>query len=397
MLWNILVIDQNSKMLNFFQQNWEGDRDYQITTCADSEFSSALLKYDWDLILLGSAAFLYEDNKICRQIRQTYSKEQLPIIILLEGGSPNDTKNWSIWCNDYFLAPLSKTSITEKLNIHLQLTKAIKIMASLNHIVNTLTFQDSGEQIIQVLETEFQTLKLTDRFLAMKGHQFLKVEETMAFQNLMNLSSKFLDSSDQNTRELLVFSFIENDPFIRTFLKKPIQGHFVFLRLTPLPFSIGLYRSSDHTPFCEMELTYLQNVIDYIKCSAGQINMFKHRFIQSVKSLYEPNVSIPGHHIIYICSAKPHCVARLETGEEKVFRVSLSFLEQFYENTLLRISKSHLVNWKKIVTLQRDTSSKYRGKNRPCRVILDAGTSKVTLDVGRSYFPVVKEHFERIC
>ena len=124
--WRILVVDDepvNRRVL----RNHLGMRRYGVLEAEDGEqaLDQVAGVGPFDLVLLDVMMPGLSGFEVCRRLRQTYSRQELPVIFLTARGREEDLEEGlAVGANDYLLKPVSKSELLARVEMHLELLEA---------------------------------------------------------------------------------------------------------------------------------------------------------------------------------------------------------------------------------------------------------------------------------
>jgi len=125
--FRILVVDDESvNLLVLF--NFLSFENYKVTTISDPESAQDILGRErFDLVILDVMMPRITGYDLCRQIRQTRSPAELPVILLTARNQVNDmVEGFQAGANDYLLKPVAKLELLARVSTHLQLAHAYR-------------------------------------------------------------------------------------------------------------------------------------------------------------------------------------------------------------------------------------------------------------------------------
>ncbi|MEW9700983.1 two-component regulator propeller domain-containing protein [Paenibacillus sp. SI8] len=167
---NVLVVDDDpvnlQVMINYFAlQDWnlvfarDGLKALDI-------IESAVI----DLVLLDVMMPKVSGFEVCKKIRETYSKEELPVIFLTAKNSPDDlATGFDSGGNDYLTKPFSKYELIARVNGHLKL-RLMTLEKQKDEFTKT-------EKEILTLAYQYPRRELLERFNERREHKI--VEKTL--------------------------------------------------------------------------------------------------------------------------------------------------------------------------------------------------------------------------
>ncbi len=126
---NILVVDDEPINLQVLANHLIAN-DFGITTAANGIEALAILKSSktqFDLVLLDVMMPKLSGYEVCKTIRQTYTLNELPVILLTAKNQPEDIiTGFKSGANDYLTKPFAKEELIIRMQTHLRLSKSQK-------------------------------------------------------------------------------------------------------------------------------------------------------------------------------------------------------------------------------------------------------------------------------
>jgi two-component system, sensor histidine kinase LadS len=121
---HILVVDDDITNLHVIR-GYLADADFQVTFCTEGQLALELLKQSKvDLILLDVLMPGLDGLEICELIRERYSQEELPVLLLTALNGDEDIANgFASGANDYLCKPLKKQELLARISVHLKLSQ----------------------------------------------------------------------------------------------------------------------------------------------------------------------------------------------------------------------------------------------------------------------------------
>lgn len=322
-----------------------------------------------DLVLLDIMMPLMSGFEVCRRIRERYSIDELPVIFLTAKNQVSDLlEGFSSGANDYITKPFMKNELLVRIDRHLEATRSINRLSSLNHFSEQLKKASGRRQIMEQLfllichQLEIDTGLIFHRKKII--NQFQSNDDSWAV-NYLNL--------DHSTEEIILLNTSKLNPI----LSLSIPG-FEEYRLL-------FKRTRSGSQYSALDREYILSLVNRIKGS-------RYQFEELLK---DPNLLISlfkiqseMRSIMYIKTKSPYCyVYQKDQDQPTIHRISIKLLQRyFHEDVLLKIQRSYLVNLEKV------TAVKKAGKDDRVIVLAD-GT---TLPISRNLIPKLLERFPQI-
>ena len=144
-----------------------------------------------------------------------------------------------------------------------------------------------------------------------------------------------------------------------------------------------MIRDTDYEPFSHYQVNLVMAVVQQIQTVFGELQKLKEdKFLLNAVNTIEPLIP----QLIYIRSegAYVELIFDLSEANNKVVRVSLSKLADWFEKSLLKIHRKFLINPTRVDKVIRS------GRDFKIR-ITDSSRDKIELPLGRSYVTKVKK------
>lgn len=151
---------------------------------------------------------------------------------------------------------------------------------------------------------------------------------------------------------------------------------------------ICLFREKHWEPFTELERQYLLSMLNQVRHVEKNIQTMLSDQLVRVLPEVQPHLS----RITHISSENPYCFVYFENEEEpKLVRISLSNLNLYFDDEqLLKVHKSHLINPKKVLRIEKSITE-YR--NYHYQVVVGTLRKNFSLRVGPSFLPRLIEQY----
>ena len=334
--FRILAVDDDPINLDVIQRHLE-NQGYHIETCLNgNEALEAIQNEVPDLILLDVMMPKMSGYEVCRRIRETYSPEILPIIFLTAKNHVQDTiEGLQSGGNDYITKPFYSDVLLARVQAHLRVREAAELWVSIREIL-------------------------------------------IKFGEMKNL--EFFDFLFKEWRRLKIASYME----LSGVNELPKENQNPYLHQIKLPEkNIHLSRSEADGDFGPYVLLYLERVENDLKLliENAQLNRIKEKLLDEVIE----------NEILYVKSKAGGCVAINTEGREsdKSLGITLKLFKRCCPE-LVQISKSHLVNKKRITGFKGT-------RRRKCYVILKKDDAQeISLEVGESFVNQMKKDFQEL-
>lgn len=121
---HILAVDDDTTNLQVIR-GYLSTEDFQVTFCTDGQQVLQLLEQKKvDLVLLDVLMPGLDGLEICELIRESYSQEELPVLLLTALNRDEDIANgFSSGANDYLCKPILKQELLARISVYLKLSQ----------------------------------------------------------------------------------------------------------------------------------------------------------------------------------------------------------------------------------------------------------------------------------
>ncbi len=387
----ILVVDDDPTIRELLQAHL-AERQFGVVSVSQGQQAIDVIFQENppDLVLLDIMLPDISGYEVCRQIRERYTNEQLPILFLTAKNQLRDlVQGLELGGNDYLIKPFHHEELLARMQQQLEWALAHERMQSLHRIANHFGRFHEPRRRLNKLQHEFEKIQLAPHVLTTIRKSN---ERKPPFYELIHFASEILEETGEVPADVTIFSNIAHNESIRTRCGE-LPGHVAYLFLELYGETLALYRDDPESPFSTMDRNYLENVAQQIRSNQKNVEDVNGTTLDYVRQLFDRDTPPVTKDIIYIQSEKPFCNMVLEHYEIRELKMTLSFLEEFYKGKLLKVNRSYLVNPQKILQVGQDMEASSRGKNRPRYVLMKVGEETIQISVGRQYLEsVVREY-----
>jgi len=313
-----------------------------------------------DLILLDIMMPQMSGFEVCRNIRQKFAAESLPILFLTASHRRKDVETgFSIGANDYLTKPFEKPELLSRIRVHLKNLLVKRQLQLLRDCANQISEFKEREQMLSFAVDHLVSSRLVtnavlfndDNFYHPNSENYLFLEK----QPSIDILEPYQDNPEQR---IIIINTIKETDSIYQFYRDLEHGeeilgcHLVFLIPECCQESIiCLFRNKARMPFSELDKEFMSNLMDQIKTIEHNIqSMLSNQLVIALPEI-QPNLS----RISHISADSPYCHIYIEhEPEPREVRISLSNLDLYFnDDSLLRIHRSYLINPGKIVEIKK--------------------------------------------
>ena len=383
-LFKILAVDDDPVNLAVVR-NFLEDHEYQIKTASGGEEALLAIKQEKpDLVLLDIMMPIISGYDVCEAAREKYGMDDLPIIFLTAKNEAHDlVKSFNFGGNDYIVKPFCKEELLSRVNAHLKIALSKMKLESLKRIA-TANIESTESQI----KKELKRLKIVEKPLIINQHDLPDPKDEFWFK-LAKLSSDFLRQRKAN---VVVYNSIKRgDPPYKVLGKDLEMCHLAYIFQENADFVICLYRSPEKPPFSEVEKRYFQMVQHDLYVKYFNNEALKQSIFQYTRSLYQYESQPVDQNTVYVKYEKPYCRI-ISSTEEKLVTVPIQFMQKYFDDILLQIGQSKLINVNKLIDFNKDEELTKKRKRPIYSVHVESGNKVESFPVGRTFIQKVREY-----
>lgn len=299
---------------------------YKVRQCSSGQGAIQYLKdHKPDLVLLDVMMPETDGFSVCKKIREKYSHCELPVIFLTAKNQVTDlVQGFSFGGNDYLTKPFSKEELLARVGCQLAISKAKDRLVSLRAFAN---------KISKLKNFELLSRELFKYVIADSNVEFAA---TFLNKNLVKCTDT------KNKKES-----------IKIFERWNIEGYtpdgFIFLGLKEFRNFVVLIKMQIGSSSIDME--YLKN----LEAQAATIIRNFRQLVSDTNFLADIHtIKKFKKNIRFIRAKNKETILYEDLHDQKIYlKSSLNTIECFFNNDLIRVSRSCLINPKKIVEVNK--------------------------------------------
>lgn len=213
----ILIVDDDPKNLQVLG-NILRKRDYKISVASDGrQMLDMTDRFRPDLILLDVMMPGFDGFQVCKQLKASEDKKNIPVIFLTgKTGSDDIVKGFELGAVDYITKPFNTTELLARVETHLALRKAQKekikleqkntllaMVVTANHEINQpLTVLKGNLELFQKSLDKIELTGKQQNYLAKMEKSIEKIQDIL--NNIIDFDSAHFESYLED-RKMVVF------------------------------------------------------------------------------------------------------------------------------------------------------------------------------------------------
>ncbi len=390
--YRILVVEDDpvscQVLINFLTSKYN-----YIEAVENGEDALELIKIrpPFDAVLLDIMLPDISGFEVCRKIRETNPAYQLPIIFLTAKSQVSDLQEaFDKGANDYLTKPFTREELIARLQNQLRNKQFKQCFESLQLFVQKITHLPDKEELLQALYDEIKNCVSFTEIAVFDDSELLYHDSGSQKQKWLTKPEMFQTIPPLGDDEIKVFdSLPENHPvaeFAKIHFLFDISGaHLLAMHPAKGKNLMLVFRNSEKPFFSLMEIGYVESILKQYKLALQNLTTIgSDQELQGAIQIIEPLL----FRLLFVQATAPNSKIFFDfrKRESRILRISLNKLENHYQNSLIRIHRSYLINPAKVVGIQL--------QDRKYFVTLGhSPDDTLQLPISRTMVPKLKEKF----
>jgi len=366
-MYRVLVVEDEPNTIHLlcYYLHSEG---FATTIAANGEEALNRLKtQSFDLVLLDIMLPVIDGFKICQKIRESYTSQDLPVILISAKNQLNDKLHGlSVGANDYIEKPINKQELCLRIQNQIQLLNANRRMQSILEFSRKVNgFKDSKALIMEAFTQIERNVYVNAIILKQDEIQIAQSGQT----NLLASMADIFEEGKCQSQDINQVAIPGENP-----------GHIIQFAFHGFEdYQMILFRREINGEFSNNTLQYLKNIIreaQSIRHSISKRN--RPDFPSEAIATIEQELN----RILYIRSIAPYCEVVLENESTKLeIPITMQEIDLYFgDQRLCRIHRMYFA------VPEKATRVRKRGRD------YDMVFAGVNIPIGRSYLKTIQQN-----
>ncbi len=345
----------------------------------------------FDAILLDVMLPDISGYEVCRKIRETIPAYQLPIIFLTAKTQVSDLQEaFEKGGNDYLTKPFTREELIARLQNQLRNKQFKQCFESLQLFVQKITNLPGKEELLQALYNEIKNCVSFTETAVFADSELLYHDSGSQKQKWLTKPEMLQIIPPLGDDDIKVFDSLPEDHPVAEFAKIhflfDISGaHLLVIHPAKDKDLMLVFRNSEQPFFSLLEAGYIECILKQYKLALQNLTTISSdQELQGAIQIVEPLL----FRLLFIQADARNSKIFFDfrKRESRILRISLNKLENHYQNSLIRIHRSYLINPAKVVGIQH--------QDRKYFVTLGhSPDDTIQLPISRAIVPTLRQKF----
>ncbi|MDP1929989.1 MAG: 7TM diverse intracellular signaling domain-containing protein [Gammaproteobacteria bacterium] len=199
----ILVVDDEYLNVRIVQEHLSGT--YDVISALNGNDALVILEEDKpDLVILDLMMPIMTGFELCQRIREQYSMDELPIVILTAKNRVEDlVKGLNMGANDYISKPFSKEELKVRIGKQFEMLNLLEVRQENLHLNWQLQKYEENERKLRARETRLA------KMLDVTGDALIAIDESGVIVNVNKAAEELLSVSAQDYQNAPLGTLVE--------------------------------------------------------------------------------------------------------------------------------------------------------------------------------------------